>query len=173
MTSGFIALRPASVNTSQPLVQSPSEGAFLGRSTAAELQLSAAFSLEQRRVALGIWPPLLLLLRPALHELTRLDCTLTPNGLIIESARGWGLALCCLEGERLPHVIVARDLGNDGDATIKAYLTDEGYSLDAANGSNPQLARLLRSCVQRLNSTTAATRAQSGRVRSPRRSSGA
>lgn len=161
------------MNTRQPLAQTASDGDLRCRSATAELQLSAAFSLEQGRVALGIWPPLLQVLRPVLHKLTRLDCALTPNGLIIESALGWVLALGCLEGERLPHFIAARDLTSDGAATIKAFLTDEGYNLDAANGSNPRLARVLRSCVQRLNSAPAAPRAQSRRVQSPRRSSGA
>lgn len=160
------------VNSVKPLVQSASGDAELcltPKTAASMLQLAADFTPEQRRVALAIWPPLLEILRPALPGLRRVECSLTPNGLIIESSRGWGLALCCLDGEHLPHFIGARDLQADGDRGIRAYISDGGYALDGVNAENGHLARLLRRCLRCLGSKPVDTGVQSRRRRSPRR----
>ena len=99
------------------------------------LRLSNGFTGEQRLKALAIWQPILVRLAPLLVDVQRLETWETPNGLIITSAAGWSLALCCLEGAPLPHFIAVRPSNPELSCAIRAYLQDGGYVIKEDNAS--------------------------------------
>jgi hypothetical protein len=99
------------------------------------LRLSSGFTGEQRLKALAIWQPILVRLAPLLVDVQRLETWETPNGLIITSAAGWSLALCCLEGAPLPHFIAVRPSNPELSCAIRAYLQDGGYVIKEDNAS--------------------------------------
>lgn len=135
----------------------------------AGLALSEAFSDEQRSIALAIWPPLMRLLRPVLPDLIRLECSLAPNGLILESSRGWSVSLCCLVGERLPHFISVREQCQEAPAAIKLYLKDGSYRLKKEGEPSAALMQVMRNCLHCLGASLTDASGVSRRVSAPRR----
>ena len=61
---------------------------LLGDPAPGALRLSARFTDEQLAAARRIWLPVLQRLSSVVAQAIRLDCSCTPNGLIIESAEG-------------------------------------------------------------------------------------
>lgn len=141
------------------------------------LQLSRGFSPEQRLKAAEIWQPILVRLAPLLADVQRLETCETPNGLIITSAAGWSLTLCCLEDSPLPHFIAVRPSNPERSGAIRAYLKDGGYEIKednpSTNGDSTDGAALLRPVLQallrRLGGRRVHTEGQSRRLPSPRR----
>lgn len=131
--------------------------------------MAERFTAEQRATAETIWLPLLRRLLPALPGLTRLECAHTPNGLVLECSEGWVMTLCSLEGHYLPHFIGLRLLDQEGgQASVKAFLIEGGYSLHADPDADPTLMPVVRRCLQTLAAKQVDERGISRMVRSPR-----
>lgn len=137
--------------------------------TQPQLQLSGRFSPEQREAAQRIWAPILQRLSPLLANVTRLECSDTPNGLIAESAEGWTLAMCSLGEKRLPHVVSVRHDRGEAVPGLQALLTGEAYSLRDHPEGAADLHTLLKAVLRRLGARRVSESASSSRERSPRR----
>ncbi len=142
------------------------------------LRLSCGFSPEQRLMAAEIWQPILLRLAPLLADVQRLETWDTPNGLIITSAAGWSLALCCLEDASLPHFIAVRPSSPGLSGAIRAYLKDGGYAIKEDNASTNDdrtdsaapLRPVVQAVLRRLGGRRLDAQGESRRLPSPRRS---
>lgn len=116
-------------------------------------------------------------LAPLLADLRRLETWETPNGLIITSAAGWSLALCCLEDAPLPHFIAVHSSDAALSCAIRAYLKDGGYAIKEDNAftngesadSAAHLRPLLQAVLRRLGGRRLNAGGQSRRLPSPRR----
>jgi len=141
------------------------------------LRLSRGFSPEQRLKAAEIWQPILVRLAPLLADVQRLETWETPNGLIITSAAGWSLALCCLEDAPLPHFIAVRPSNTELSCAIRAYLQDGGYAIKEDNASMngdrtdsaAPLRPVLQAVLRRLGGRRLDAQGESRRLPSPRR----
>jgi hypothetical protein len=118
---------------------------------AVPLRLAESFSPEQRVAAEALWQPLLKWLQLLLPDLVRIDCLLTPNGLVLEGRDGWVITLCSLEDQCLPHIVTVRQANpkHEGRA-IKAHFNQGSYKIDSATDADPKLMQLLRICIRHL-----------------------
>lgn len=142
---------------------------LLGDPAPGALRLSARFTDEQLAAARRIWLPVLQRLSSVVAQAIRLDCSCTPNGLIIESAEGWTLAMCCLEEAAIPHLITLRRTSSTSSATLKAFHNEDGFTIQSDGDPDPALTHLLRTVMACLGFRRRGADGVSRRVRSPRR----
>lgn len=108
------------------------------------LELSDRFSNDQTATAQRIWTPFLRRLASVLGQVKRLECSCTPNGLILESPAGWILAMCCLDGANVPHVISIRSTLPGCKNCLKALGNQNGFLIKSQGKEDAALKRILR-----------------------------